>query len=212
MKTRSFQVFALVFAMLLALSTAPAFAKKAGQARSVKAVELQDTLRDLWVDHIFWVRGVVLSTKYGDSEAAKVAEANVVQNAKAIAGSIVPFYGKAAGDKLFELLAGHYGAVKGYMTAAYANDKAGMDAARTALIANADAIAAFLSSANPNWPKATLESLLMTHGAHHIDQINAIGSKDFASEAVTWGSMKEHMYMIADALAAGIVKQFPKKF
>lgn len=212
MKTRSFQVFALAFAMLLVLATAPAYAKKPGPARSVGAVQLKDTLRDLWVDHIFWVRAVALSTKYGDSEAAKVAETNVVNNAKAIAGSIVAFYGKAAGDKLFELLAGHYGAVKSYMTAAYENDKAGMDVARKDLMANADAIAGFLSGANPNWPKSTLESLLMTHGAHHIDQINEFNSKDFVSEAVTWASMKAHMYMIADALAAGIVKQFPKKF
>ncbi len=153
-----------------------------------------------------------MSTKCGDADAAKVAETNVVENAKAIAGSVVPFYGKAAGDKLFELLAGHYGAVKSYMTAAFSNDKAGMDAARNNLIANADAIAAFLSSANPNWPKATLKDLLMTHGAHHMDQINEVAGKDFTSEATTWGSMKKHIYMIADALANGIVKQFPKKF
>ncbi len=213
MNTRYFQTFVLVLAMMFAFTTAPAYAKKSSSpARSVKSVQLEEVLRDLWVDHIFWVRSVVMSTKFGDAEAAKVAETNAVENAKAIAGAIVPFYGKAAGDKLFELLAGHYGAIKSYMTAAYANDNAGKETSRNNLVANANAIAAFLSSANPNWPKATLESLLMTHGAHHIDQINAIAGKDFASEAVTWGSMKKHMYMIADALAAGIVKQFPKKF
>jgi hypothetical protein len=212
MQTRSFQVFAVVIAIFFALTTVPALAKTTSQTRSVKAVQLEETLRGLWVDHIFWVRSVVLSSKYGDPEAAKVAEKSAVNNARAIADSIIPFYGKAAGDKLFELLAGHYGAVKSYMSAAFANDKAGMDAARNSLRANADAIAVFLSSANPNWPRDTLESLLMTHGAHHLEQIDAIGRKDFASEAVNWASMKEHMYMIADALGAGIVKQFPKKF
>src|SRR5690242_15263455 len=185
---------------------------KHSPAPMAKSVELREALRDLWVDHIFWVRSVVISAKYRDAEAQKVAEANVVENARAISGSIVPFYGQAAGDKLFELLAGHYGAIKSYMTAAYADDKAGMDAAGTRLVANAGEIADFLSAANPNWPRDTLNTLLMTHGVHHTGQIDAVKVSDFASEAVTWDSMQKHMYMIADALAAGIVKQFPKKF
>jgi hypothetical protein len=212
MQTQSLQVLALALAVSLMLTAAPAFGKKPAGARSIKAIELQETLRDLWVDHIFWVRSVVLASKYGDVEATKVAEANTVQNAKAIAASMVPFYGKDAGDKLFDLLAGHYGAVKGYLSAAYANDTAGMEGARKQLTANAKEIAAFLSSANPNWPKDTLESLLLAHGAHHLQQIDAINHKDFASEAETWAMMKKHMYTIADALAAGIAKQFPKKF
>jgi hypothetical protein len=212
MKTRSFQTIVTALALLFIVTAAPAFGKSPAAVRSMKAIELQETLRDLWTDHIFWVRSVVLSTKYGDAEAAKVAETNTVQNAKAIADSIVPFYGKEAGEKLFELLAGHYGAVKSYMTAAYAKDSAGMDEARKQLKANAESIAAFLSSANPNWPRDTLNALLLTHGAHHLQQIDAIGRKDFAAEAEIWGMMKHHMYMIADALAAGIVKQFPKKF
>ncbi|MFP5211844.1 MAG: hypothetical protein ACLGPL_00550 [Acidobacteriota bacterium] len=135
-----------------------------------------------------------------------------MENARKIADSIVPFYGKAAGDKLFGLLAEHFGAVKSYMTAAYAKDKAGMENARNGLIGNAETIAVFLSSANPtNWPKDTLNTLLMSHGAHHISQINAVENKDFASEAQIWDAMKEHMNTIADALSAGIAKQFPNK-
>lgn len=70
----------------------------------------------------------------------------------------------------------------------------------------------FLSSANPNWPKQTLVGLLMVHGAHHIAQIDQVNIKDFSAEAKTWDNMKKHIYVIADALADGIVKQFPKKF
>ncbi len=75
-----------------------------------------------------------------------------------------------------------------------------------------DELAAFLNSANPNWPKQTLMGLLMAHGAYHIAQIDQVNMKDLASEAKTWDEMKKHIYVIADALADGIVKQFPKKF
>ena len=45
-------------------------------------------LSDLWVGHISLVRNVVLTTKYGDAEAAKVAEEQVVQKGKGLANSI----------------------------------------------------------------------------------------------------------------------------
>jgi len=198
--------------LLLAAAPSLAHEKHMGMQESAKSVELREGLRDLWVGHVFWVRNVALATRQGETEAAKVAEENVVKNARAIADAVIPLYGKPAADKLFGLLAGHYGAVKGYMTAAYAADKAGKEAAIDKIKANADEIAVFLSSANPNLPKDTLVSLLFAHGAHHIGQIDAFAVKDYAGEAQIWAAMNEHMLMIADALGKGIAKQFPKKF
>jgi hypothetical protein len=185
--------------------------EKAQAAQVANADDLKATLRDLWLGHIFWVRNVALATKYGDVEGARVAEGKVVENAKAIAGSISPFYGQKASDQLFTLLAGHYGAVKEYMLTAYANDQAGKDAALDKLTRNAGDIASFLSGANPYLPKETLVSLLTAHGGHHVAQINAINTKALAEEAKVWDAMKDHMYVIADALANGLAKQFPKK-
>ena len=75
------------------------------------------------------------------------AEQAVVGNAKDIAGSIAPFYGQPASDKLFMLLAGHYGAVKEYLDAAVKKDAAAESKATHHLTANAQEIAAFLSGA-----------------------------------------------------------------
>jgi len=196
------------------LAVPPSFANAAMKDGngSGKAAELRMTLRDLWGAHIFWVRTVVVATIAGNSDAAKEAEENVVQNAKDIAGAVGSFYGKEAGDKIFPLLAGHYGAVREYLNADIARNKEAKDAAAGKLAKNAEEIATFLSSANPNWPKATLAGLLIAHGGHHIAQIDQLLAKDYASEAKTWDAMSKHMNVIADALAAGIVKQFPKKF
>lgn len=177
-----------------------------------KATELRLAMRSLWEDHIFWVRNVVLTTKLGDTAAAKVEEQQVVQNAKDIANAVVPYYGKDAGDKLFNLLAGHYGAVKDCMNAVYAGNKEATNAAMDKMTKNADEIATFLSSANPNWPKGALLSALAAHGGYHMAQINAVNAKDFSSEAKTWEAMKNQVYGIADTLTEGLVKQFPQKF
>src|SRR6185369_7571220 len=180
-------------------------------SEETKLADLKAGLRDLWSGHVFWVRNVAVATKSGDIEAAKAAEGEVVENAKAIAGAIEPFYGKAASDKLFGLLAGHYGAVKEFMTATYANNAAGKDMAKDKLIKNADEIATFLSGANPYLPKETLFGLLSAHGGHHIAQIEALNAKNHADEARVSKAMKSHMYVISDALAGGLAKQFPKK-
>ena len=69
-------------------------------------------LRDLWVEHVFWIRSYVLATKAGDEAQRKVAETEVVENAKALAATITPFYGQPAADALLKLLAGHWAAVR----------------------------------------------------------------------------------------------------
>lgn len=181
-------------------------------AASATLVQTQAALRDLWLGHVFWVRNVVDARFEGNANEAKVAEQQVVANARAIAASIEPFYGQAAVDQLFGLLAGHWGAISDYLDATRAASKAGQDAAFKKLLANADQIAVFLSGANPNLPVDVLRGLLTAHGSHHVQQIQQFQAGQFDREAQTWAAMKDHMYVIADALAGGIAKQFPEKF
>ncbi|MGH8482545.1 MAG: hypothetical protein ACRES8_08790 [Nevskiaceae bacterium] len=206
----------LAVAFLSSILAAPALAPAAEPSHPhaaapapVSAAATQDALRDLWIGHVFWVRNVAVATLSGNAAAAKAAEEQVVTNAKQIAGAIEPFYGKAAADQLFGLLAGHYGAVKEYLNA---RGKPAEDAAWKKLGANADQIATFLSGANPNLAKDTLLSLLVAHGGHHVQQIQQLRARDYAGEARTWEAMKQHMYVIADALTGAIARQFPARF
>jgi len=213
MEKRLFRLVVLVLmAVLLAVPSFTFAQEKKSAPKPPSKVELQLALRNLWQGHIFWVRNVVLMTKLGDKEAAKVAEEQVVQNAKDIANSITPFYGKEAADKLFSLLAGHYGAVKDYMNAVFTGNKDAKTAASDKMKKNVDEIATFLSSANPkNWPKDALMAALMAHMGFHMAQIDEINAKSFSGEAKTWEGMKNQVNQIADVLAGGISKQFGSK-
>jgi hypothetical protein len=181
-------------------------------AEPAKVNETSAALRDLWVGHVFWVRNVVVATFAGNQPAASAAEQEVVANAKQIAAAIERYYGKDASEKLFGLLAGHYGAVKQYLEASVAGSRDKQDAAYQSLSGNASEIARFLSGANPNLPYDTLNGLLLAHGGHHVQQIQQVQRKEYVPEAQTWDAMKRHMYVIADALAGAIAKQFPKQF
>jgi hypothetical protein len=206
----------LILAATLAVAF-PSFASGQNRAASdaTATASLADTkaaMRDLWIGHIFWVRNVVDARFEGDEPAAKAAEQQVVANAKAIAGSIERFYGAAASEKLFGLLAGHWGAISDYLDATRADSKSDQDGAFQQLVDNANEIAHFLGGANPHLPVDTLRSLLTAHGSHHVQQIQQFDAGQFEQEAETWTLMKDHMYVIADALAGGIAKQFPDKF
>jgi hypothetical protein len=157
------------------------------------------------------VRNVAVDTLGGNKAGAAVAEKEVVANARSIAGAIEGYYGKAASEKLFGLLAKHYGAVKHYLDAVSAGSRAGQDAATRDLTANAGEIAKFLSGANPYLPFDALNGLLLAHGGHHIQQIEQLRAGQYAQEAETWEAMKKHMYVIADALAGALAKQFPNR-
>jgi hypothetical protein len=181
-------------------------------AMSSTAVETQAALRDVWLGHIFWVREVVNAKVAKNSQATKVAENRAVQNAKQIAGAIEPFYGKAASDQLFELLAGHYGAIQAHADATLAGQPEQAKQASIQLTENARQISQFLSSANPNLSRQALDSLLTAHGAHHLQQNQQLAKGDRAGEAQTWDAMRIHIYAISDALTQAIAKQFPEKF
>ncbi len=204
-------VVLILMAMFLAVPSFTFAQEKKPAPRQISKIELQLALRNLWQGHIFWVRNVVLMTKLGDKEAAKVAEEQVVQNAKEIANAMIPYYGKEASEKLFSLLAGHYAAVKEYMNAVFSGNKEEKTKATDKMKKNAEEIAAFLSSANPNWPKDALMSALMAHIGFHMAQIDEINAKNFSAEAKTWEEMKNQVNQIADVLAVGIYKQFGSK-
>lgn len=214
-----FASFLLSIPLSIPLPASAATAEHAGHAAVAATQAAKPTpaavaaaLRDLWTGHVFWVRNVVVGTFGKDASAAAEAETQVVANAHAIAGAIEPYYGKAASERLFGLLAGHYAAVKKILLAVAAGDDTTKQSGQVELGANAAEIARFLSGANPNLPFDTLNALLAAHGAHHVQQIDELQRKDYSAEARTWEAMKNHMLGIADALAGGIAKQFPDKF
>lgn len=202
----------LVLLASFCLAAPAAAATPAKSADAVAVLETKMALRDLWVEHVFWIRSYVLAADAGDEAQRKVAEDEVIDNAKALAATITPFYGQAAADGLLKLLAGHWAAVRDYNTATVTHSKTGQSKAVQAITANAHEIARFLSGANPNLPEDAVFELMSAHGAHHVAQINEIAANDFRGETRTWEAMRKHMLVIADAITDALAKQFPDRF
>ena len=78
--------------------------------------------------------------------------------------------------------------------------------------ANADEIAAFLASANPNWNRQVLQDALHAHLEMTTAAVVAKLHEDTAAAVAAYDKGHEHMLMVADVLSSGIVKQFPERF
>src|SRR6188474_3937863 len=102
----------LLFLASFSLAAPAGAATPAAAADPAAILETKMALRDLWVEHVFWIRSYVLATHAGDEAQSKIAEKEVVANAKVLANTIAPFYGQPAADALLKLLAGHWGAVR----------------------------------------------------------------------------------------------------
>ena len=93
--------------------------------------------------------------------------------------------------------------------AAKAGDKAGQGGADKKWQQNATDIADFLNKANPNWPRATLVDLMKMHLSTTTNEVVArLNNADVRA----FDEVYSHILKMSDALAEGIVKQFPEKF
>lgn len=78
--------------------------------------------------------------------------------------------------------------------------------------ANADEIASFLNSINPNWPKSVLLNMLHEHLRMTKNEAVFRLSQKYQSDIDEYDKIEKQALEMADAFTDGIVKQFPNAF
>ncbi len=201
----------LGMAVLALTLAAPALAHE-GSAKAVASREqFHDAMRKLWEDHVTYTAFFYTAVIHGGDDAGQVA-ARLLRNQDDIGNAVKPFYGEAAGNELAALLRDHILVAADLVKAAKGGNAAAQEQATRRWDANADEIAAFLSSANPNWPLQALKDALRGHLAMTTAAVVAKLHGDTAAAIAAYDKGHEHMLMVADVLSAGIVKQFPERF
>ena len=135
-----------------------------------------------------------------------------MKNQEDVGNAVAGYYGKPAGDKLTGLLKEHITIAVDVIKAAKAGDKAGQQQADAKWHKNGEDIADFLSKANPNWPRATLVDMMNMHLSTTTNEVVARLSKNWDGDVKAFDAVYDHILKMSDALADGIVKQFPDKF
>jgi len=177
-----------------------------------KAADLRSALDQLLGEHVQLAADATNAALNGRDAEFKAASATLDANSVDVANAIGSFYGKDAGETFLGLWRSHIGMVVEYTVGMASQDKAKQDKAVGDLMQYAKDFGAFLNSANPNLPQDAVADLVKHHAVTLKAVIDAQAAGDQAKAYAALRTAYGHMAMIAEALAQGIVKQFPKKF
>jgi hypothetical protein len=179
---------------------------------TAKQAKFQDAMRKLWEDHVTWTRLAIVSFAH-DLPDLPATQARLLKNQKDIGNAIKPYYGKAAGNQLTALLEEHIIGAVALLTAAKAGDKALIDQRSAEWYANGNEIADFLAEANAKyWPRRTGRKMMKGHLDQTLAQATNRLTGNYDADVRDYDEIHEHILEMADALSAGIIKQFPRKF
>jgi hypothetical protein len=183
----------------------------ADQTRISPAEALRRDMRKLWSDHVIWTRDYAIAAIAGTPDA-RTAAARLLRNQDDIGNAVAGYYGKGAGDKLTGLLKQHILIAVDLINAAIAHDNKRFEELDRKWSRNGEEIADFLASANPNWSRAALNDMMQTHLATTKREVTARIQGNWDEDVKAFDAVYDHILQMSDALADGIIKQFPGKF
>lgn len=178
---------------------------------SPKMVQLKVDMQKVWIDHTIWTRSYIVSAMSDRPDQKDVLD-RLLRNQQDIGNVIKPYYGEAAGNQLADLLKEHIVIAGKIVEAAKAGNQADLKKLEKDWHKNADDIAKFLSSANPNWQFKTLQDMLYAHLQLITEIVLNCLKGDWKADIAATDQNEIHMIHLADILTEGIVKQFPEKF
>jgi hypothetical protein len=182
------------------------------QKASQPTVGLTLAMNKLWEDHVTWTRMYIISATSGLADADAAAK-RLLQNQVDIGNAIKSFYGETAGNQLTALLNVHILTAVALLAAAKSGDTAGFETARQHWYDNANQIAAFLNSANPDhWPLADMQAMMKSHLDLTLEEATARLKADWTGDIAAYDKVHNEILEMAGMLTEGIAAQFPDLF
>lgn len=175
------------------------------------AVSLKLALRKLWTEHVAWTHEYIVAAVAGTPDADASAR-RLLRNQEDIGAAVAGVYGKAAGDKTTGLLKEHILIAVDLLAAAKAGKTKEFAKQDKRWTENANAIAAFLTGANPHLDKKAVANLLSLHLKLTKEFAVARLEERWDDAIQSYDDILVEITTLADALADAIVAQFPDRF
>ncbi len=175
--------------------------------RSGSSMQLHDRMRQLWMEHVFWTRMFIIST------AANLADLDLVtkrllRNPSDFADTLRRFYGQSKANAFRRLFEQHLTIAAALVNAAKAGNSAEADKQRRLWYQNAEEIANFLASINPNWRAGVWRNMLFEHLRLTEEEATRRLQGHYAADIAIFDSIMNQANMMADMMSQGIQKQF----
>jgi len=203
------------FVLAFAVTATPAAEAHAGVGAGSAKAAFQDTMRELWEDHIVWTRQFIVSAATESGSLADIGPTadRLLANQADIGNALKPFYGEEAGNQVTGLLRDHILTAADLIAAAKAGDAAATEAASAAWYQNADDIATALNGLNPrHWPLGEIKANMKDHLDLTLKEAVARLQGRYADDIAAYDEIHAQILAMADMLSDGIIAQFPAKF
>ncbi|WP_435169678.1 glycosyltransferase [Paenibacillus glycanilyticus] len=215
MKIKWMLALLLTFGLVIAMNPAGLSAQAAKEQKAgcitPQMVQLKTDMQRVWIDHTIWTRSYIVSALSNRYDQQDVLD-RLLRNQQDIGNVIKPYYGETAGNKLADLLREHIVIAGKIVAAAKANNQDEVKKLEADWHKNADDIATFLSSANPNWPFKAVQDMMYTHLQLITEIVLDCIKGDWKADIAATDKNETHMIHLADMLTEGVIKQFPNKF
>ena len=178
-----------------------------GYVVSQTELNLRESMRLLWEQHVYWTRMVIISIAAGLPDLDPTTQ-RLLRSATDFEAAFTPFYGAEIGHKFGELINAHLVIAAELVKAAKAGDSQGASDAETRWYQNADQIVCFLNQINPYWDIELMRALWYEHlSLTKSEAVLRLGG-NFAEDIATFDRIELQALMMADIFAEGFIRQF----
>lgn len=175
-----------------------------------KNIELRESMRTLWTDHIIWIRQYIVGyvAKLKDTSASLKRLSN---NEEDIGRLFATYYGKETGETLTKLLKESTASSANVINALVKDLPDDLKKAEKKWHENADDLTDFLTKANPNLYRLDLKSMLYRHLDLTKKEMVFRLNKNWEEDVLNFENIFDQALKMADVFSDGIVKQFLSK-
>lgn len=171
-----------------------------------KQIYLENQLRKLWEQHVYWTRFFIISTAANLGDLQPVTN-RLLRNPKDFAQLLTPLYGVKTAGQFQELFTMHLLIAAELVNAAKNQQPEKAMEARSKWYKNAEDIAEFLAATNPCWNKAEWKHMLFKHLEMTEKEATLRLQGHYAEDIVVFDAIEEEALKMADYMSCGIIKQ-----
>ncbi len=170
--------------------------------------DLVNYFRMLWEQHITWTRLAVMGILYELQDRELILQ-RLLRNPVDFGNAFRVFYGDAVAQSIEELLTNHLTIAAELVQAAKAGNTEAAADAEQRWYENANRIAEYLGSINPNWSTEDWNAMMNEHLELLQTNIMDMLEGDFEESIRGYDDIEAQALEMADIMAEGIAKQFP---
>jgi hypothetical protein len=174
-------------------------------------VGLNQNLRALWEQHVYWTR-LTVNSIVDRLPDEKETTARLLRNPTDFAAALEPLYGSDIANKFAKFLRDHLTIATELVKALQAGNSTAAANAQKRWYANADAIADFLSRINPYWSKKDWKNMLFEHLRLLTNEVSSRLAGNYMENVGSNDRIESQALEMADVMTNGIIQQFPSSF